>query len=93
MAAGRMPHREVLDGVAVIFGGAFLITPGLPDRHRRPPAPASPHAHAVIRAFARSALRGCRAAFVVRTAAPSAAATWRARPPSTRPTDPPRIER
>ena len=25
---GRVPHREVLDGVAVIFGGAFLITPG-----------------------------------------------------------------
>jgi len=23
-----MPHRELLDGVAVIFGGAFLITPG-----------------------------------------------------------------
>ena len=28
MAEGRMPHREVLDGVLVIFGGAFLITPG-----------------------------------------------------------------
>jgi UPF0716 protein FxsA len=28
MAAGRMPHREVVDGVLVIFGGAFLITPG-----------------------------------------------------------------
>jgi UPF0716 protein FxsA len=28
MAAGRIPHRELLDGVAVIFGGAFLITPG-----------------------------------------------------------------
>src|ERR687896_1085789 len=26
--AGRMPHREVVDGVLVIFGGAFLITPG-----------------------------------------------------------------
>ena len=25
---GRMPHREVLDGVLIIFGGAFLITPG-----------------------------------------------------------------
>jgi UPF0716 protein FxsA len=28
MQAGRIPHREVLDGVFVIFGGAFLITPG-----------------------------------------------------------------
>src|SRR3954462_15795934 len=28
MQEGRMPHREVLDGVLVIFGGAFLITPG-----------------------------------------------------------------
>ena len=28
LAAGRMPHREVQDGVAVVFGGAFLITPG-----------------------------------------------------------------
>jgi UPF0716 protein FxsA len=25
---GRMPHREVQDGVAIVFGGAFLITPG-----------------------------------------------------------------
>jgi UPF0716 protein FxsA len=28
MTAGRIPHRELLDGVLVIFGGAFLITPG-----------------------------------------------------------------
>lgn len=28
LAAGRMPHREVMDGVLVIFGAAFLITPG-----------------------------------------------------------------
>jgi UPF0716 protein FxsA len=28
LRAGRMPHREVQDGVLVIFGGAFLITPG-----------------------------------------------------------------
>ena len=28
MAAGRVPHPEVLDGVMVIFGAAFLITPG-----------------------------------------------------------------
>ena len=27
MAAGRVPHRELIDGVLVIFGGAFLITP------------------------------------------------------------------
>lgn len=28
IAGGRMPHRELFDGIAVIFGGAFLITPG-----------------------------------------------------------------
>jgi UPF0716 protein FxsA len=28
LSQGRMPHREVQDGVLVIFGGAFLITPG-----------------------------------------------------------------
>ena len=26
--ASRVPHSEVIDGVLVIFGGAFLITPG-----------------------------------------------------------------
>jgi UPF0716 protein FxsA len=28
LSDGRMPHREVVDGVLVIFGGAFLLTPG-----------------------------------------------------------------
>ncbi len=28
MESGRMPHREVQDGVLVVFGGALLITPG-----------------------------------------------------------------
>src|SRR5437763_15231979 len=28
LAEGRVPGREVLDGALVIFGGAFLITPG-----------------------------------------------------------------
>lgn len=28
MGVGRIPHREVIDGVLVIFGGAFLLTPG-----------------------------------------------------------------
>ena len=28
MAAGQVPHKELQHGVAVIFGGAFLITPG-----------------------------------------------------------------
>ena len=25
---GRLPHREVIDGVLIIFGGALLLTPG-----------------------------------------------------------------
>jgi len=28
LVEGRVPHREVIDGVLVIFGGAFLLTPG-----------------------------------------------------------------
>ena len=28
LAAGRMPHREVMDGVLIIVGGAFLLAPG-----------------------------------------------------------------
>ncbi|HEX4344252.1 MAG TPA: FxsA family protein [Solirubrobacteraceae bacterium] len=28
LAEGRAPGREVMDGVLVIFGGAFLLTPG-----------------------------------------------------------------
>jgi UPF0716 protein FxsA len=28
LAAGRIPHREVVDGVLVIFGGVLLLTPG-----------------------------------------------------------------
>src|SRR5207247_1092286 len=28
LAEGRIPHREVLDGVLIIMGGAFLLTPG-----------------------------------------------------------------
>ncbi len=28
VSEGRVPTREVLDGVLVIFGGAFLVTPG-----------------------------------------------------------------
>jgi UPF0716 protein FxsA len=28
LGEGRVPHREVIDGVLVIFGGALLITPG-----------------------------------------------------------------
>ena len=28
LGQGRVPHREIVDGVLVIFGGAFLITPG-----------------------------------------------------------------
>jgi UPF0716 protein FxsA len=28
LAEGRMPHREVFDGVLIILGGALLLTPG-----------------------------------------------------------------
>jgi UPF0716 protein FxsA len=28
VAEGRLPHREVVDGVLVIFGGALMLAPG-----------------------------------------------------------------
>ncbi len=28
LAEHRVPHREVLDGVLIVFGGALLLTPG-----------------------------------------------------------------
>ena len=28
VGGGRIPHREVVDGVLIIFGGALLLTPG-----------------------------------------------------------------
>jgi UPF0716 protein FxsA len=28
LTAGKVPHREVMDGVLIILGGAFLLTPG-----------------------------------------------------------------
>jgi UPF0716 protein FxsA len=28
IAAGRMPHHEVLDGVMIVVGGTLLLTPG-----------------------------------------------------------------
>src|SRR5689334_15774681 len=28
VAGGRVPHREVMDGVLIIVGGAFLLAPG-----------------------------------------------------------------
>lgn len=28
LSEGRVPHREVLDGVLIVVGGAFLLTPG-----------------------------------------------------------------
>ncbi len=28
LGGGKIPHREVIDGVLIIFGGALLLTPG-----------------------------------------------------------------
>ena len=35
-AAGRIPAKEVFDGVCIIVGGAFLLAPGLHHRRHRP---------------------------------------------------------
>jgi UPF0716 protein FxsA len=76
IAEGRVPAREVLDGVLVIFGGALLLTPGFITDvfgliFLLPPTRAI-----VRRLLTRSALGRFR--FVV--AAPGSAARFRRRP-------------
>ena len=29
LASGRLPHQALLDGISVLIGGAFLLTPGI----------------------------------------------------------------
>src|SRR5918999_2588109 len=68
ISAGRMPHREVMDGVLVIFGGAFLLTPGfLTDIVGL--ILLIPPTRAIVRAFARRFALG-------RLAMGPRAATW-----------------
>ena len=45
----RIPHREVVDGVLVIFGGVLLLTPGLHHRRLRPAVPVPADARAAAR--------------------------------------------
>jgi UPF0716 protein FxsA len=97
MAAGRMPHREVQDGVAVIFGGAFLITPGFLTDIFGVVLLLPPTRRLVIRATGRYVARFMMARVVVRgrggggPARPGADVEGTATeyPPG----DPPRIER
>ncbi len=88
MAEGRLPHREVMDGVLVIFGGAFLITPGfitdivgvlllLPPSRGRDQGDRGPQDHPARR-------RGCGRS-PGGPAARAAPTTWTGRPPSTSP--------
>jgi len=95
MAAGRMPHQEVQDGIAVIFGGAFLITPGFLTDILGVLLLVPPSRRLIIRQFGRTALRTMAARFVVRGPGPpprrgaDVEGTATEYPPS----DPPRIER
>jgi UPF0716 protein FxsA len=95
MAAGRMPHREVLDGIAVIFGGAFLITPGFLTDIVGVLLLLPPTRSLIIRFFGRTALRGMAARFVVRGPVPGRRPDADVEGTATEypPTDPPRIER
>ena len=94
MAAGRMPHREVQDGVAVIFGGAFLITPGFLTDIFGIVLLLAPTRKVVVRLAAKPIARFMTARIVVR-------GPGRRRPGGDvegtateyPPTDPPRIER
>lgn len=95
MATGRMPHREVIDGVAVIFGGAFLLTPGFLTDIVGVLLLLPPTRSLLIRIFGRTALRGMAARFVVRGPGrrPGPDADVEGTATEYPPTDPPRIER
>jgi UPF0716 protein FxsA len=61
LAEGRLPHKEVFDGVLIIFGGALLMTPGFITDvvglvFLIPPT------RALVRAFAMRMVRGRMAA-------------------------------
>ena len=91
MAAGRMPHQEVQDGVAVIFGGAFLITPGFLTDFLGLALLLPPSRRLMLRLFARRAARFMAARVVVRRTRPGGDVEGTAT--EYPPTDPPRIER
>ncbi len=93
MAAGRMPHREVMDGIAVIFGGAFLITPGFLTDIVGVLLLLPPTRSLMIRFFGRTALRGMAGRFVVSGPGPRPGADVEGSATEYPPTDPPRIER
>jgi UPF0716 protein FxsA len=100
MAAGRVPHREVLDGVLVIFGGALLLTPGfLTDvvglLLLAPPTRAVAR-RAVVRVMGRRVIvgiMGTAARPVPRPDDVEGTATDAAAPPPRSAQGPPRIER
>jgi UPF0716 protein FxsA len=95
MAAGRMPHREVMDGIAVIFGGAFLITPGFLTDIVGVALLLPPTRSLIIRVFGKTAMRRMTARFVVRGPGqrPRPGADVEGTATEYPPTDPPRIER
>jgi UPF0716 protein FxsA len=97
MAAGRIPHREVQDGVAVIFGGAFLITPGFLTDIVGVLLLFPPTRALMIRLAQRTFARRMMARFVVRgpgdTPPPRRSADVEGTATEYPPADPPRIER
>lgn len=84
LAQSKIPHREIIDGVLIIFGGAFLLTPGfISDVFGL--ILLIPPTRAIVRAAATRILTG-------RVAVGTRAATWgynRARDRAGRPTTSP----
>ena len=57
LAEGRLPHKEVFDGVLIVFGGALLLTPGfITDIFGL--VLLIPPTRALVRAFAMRMVRG-----------------------------------
>ncbi len=93
MAAGRMPHQEVQDGVAVIFGAAFLITPGFLTDLLGFALLLPPTRALILRLSRRRLARFMSDRVVVRRGSGPPGADVEGTASEYPPTDPPRIER
>jgi UPF0716 protein FxsA len=86
MAAGRVPHREIMDGVLIVLGGAFLLTPGFMTDVLGL-ALLIPPSRALVRRFVTRILQRRSAVRFARVVVRRKPERWDAPPPTATPTD------